>query len=129
MPAGGYRARWQGEEYPAAADPQPDELLIRLYRSNLADGFDEVAPDRYVRTVPAAECDAVLHVTTVCEWQDAPFQLFDERDDELLLEYTGGLVPVAQQLDLTRVERGVYQAWVPRADVRGLRDNVVLLSV
>ncbi len=124
-----YRARWRGEEYAAAADPQPDRLLIRLYRERPADGFDEIASDRYVRAVPATECETILHVTTVCEWRGTPFQLIDERDDELLLEYTGGLVPVAKRLGLSRVERGVYRALVPRVDVRALRENVVLLSL
>jgi hypothetical protein len=127
--AAGYRARWQGDEYPAAADPQPDELRLRLYRSGPADGFDEVAPDRFVRVVAADECEAVLHVSTVCEWQGAPFEVLDERDGELLLEYTGGLVPVAQQLELTRIERGVYRTRVPRAEVQALREDVVLLSL
>ena len=124
-----YRARWRGEEYPAAADPQPDALYIRLYRTDPADGFDEVAPARYVRVVAAADCEVLLHVSTVCEWRGAPFVVLDEPDDDLLLEYTGGLVPVAQRLDLTRVERGVFQTRVPRAEVRALREDLVLLSL
>lgn len=124
-----YRARWQGEEYSAAADPQPDQVCLRLYRPGPADGFDEVSPGHYVKAVTAAECDAVYHVTTVCEWQGAPFQVQDERGDELLLEYTGGSAPVAQELQLQRIERGVYRAWVPRADVPALSEHAVELSV
>lgn len=125
----GYHARWQGEDYPAAVFPQPDGLLIRLHRSAPADGFDQVQSDRHVRTVPAAECDAIWFVTTVCTWRGAPFQVHDEQDDQLLLEYLGGEVPVALRLGLNRIERGVYRGMVPRAEVTELRENVDELSV
>lgn len=125
----GYQARWQGEDYPASVFPQPDGLLIRLYRSAPADGFDEVHADRHVRLVMAAECEAIRFVTTVCTWRGAPFQVHDERDDQLLLEYTGGEVPVAQRLGLRRIERGVYRGLVPRAEVTELRENSVELSL
>jgi hypothetical protein len=123
-----YRARWHGDEYVAGPAPEPDQLWLHLYRDQPAPGFDEVGPGRYVRAVSASDCDAVLYVTMVCEWQGAPFQVQDENDDDLLVEYTGGLVPVAQRLHLQRIERGVYRAWVPRAEVRALRENVVVLS-
>lgn len=125
----GYQARWQGTDYPASVFPQPDGLSIRLYRSGPADGFDEVQPERYVRVVPAAECSALRFVTTVCTWRGAPFQVHDEQDDELLLEYTGGEVPVAQRLGLHRIERGVYRAMVPRAEVTELHEDSVELSI
>jgi|SRR5579875_870462 len=125
----GYQARWHGEDYPAAVFPQPDGLTIRLYRTGPADGFDEVQPERYVRAVPADECEALRFVTTVCTWRGAPFQVHDELDDDLLLEYTGGEVPVAQRLGLRRIERGVYRGLVPRAQVSDLREQSVDLSV
>jgi hypothetical protein len=124
-----YRARWQGEEYPASVFPDRDGLGIRLYRTTPADGFDEVQSDRHVRGVPAAECETVQFVTTVCTWRGAPFQVHDERDDHLLVEYTGGELPVAQRLGLHRIERGVYRGMVPRAEVTELRENAVELSV
>jgi hypothetical protein len=123
-----FRARWNGQEYAAGPDPQPDRLLMRLYRTSPAAGFEEIKPERYVRVVPADECDAILYVTTVCEWFGAPFLVHGETADDLLLEYTGGLLPEAQRLKLQRMERGVYKAWVPRAEVRALRENIVVLS-
>lgn len=123
-----FRARWNGQEYTAGADPQPDQLLIRLYSTTAAEGFEQVTPERYVRVVPAGECDAILYVTTVCEWLGAPFMVHAEDGDDVLVEYTGGLLPETQRLRLQRIERGVYQAWVPRAEVRALRENVVVLS-
>jgi hypothetical protein len=124
-----FRVTWNGAEYQAAADARPDELCMRLYRAEPAEGFDEVEPGRFVRVVPVAECDSVGYVTTVCEWMQAPFQVHDEEDDLLLLEYTGGEVPVARSLQLERLDRGVYRAWVPRVEVQMLRENVVPLSL
>ncbi len=124
-----YRARWNGVEYDVAPDFDGEQLWMRLRRSAPGDGFEQVAPDCYVRPVLATECDQIMFVTTVCEWRREPCQVHDERDDELLLEYTGGRVPVAQQLGLERIERGVYRGWVPRDEVLGLRENTVLLDL
>ena len=123
-----YRVRWRGDEYVAGVDPRPDELWIRLYASSPADGFDEIEPGRHVRAVPAADCDVVRYVTVVCEWRGAPFQVQDEADRDVFVEYTGGLLHIAQRLQLQRIERGVYRTWVPRAEVRAMREEAVVLS-
>jgi hypothetical protein len=123
-----YRVRWRGDEYDAGADPRPDQLRMRLYAPQPALGFDEIEPGRHVRVVPAAECEVILYVTVVCEWRGAPFQVHGEADRQLLLEYTGGLLPVAQRLQLQRIERGVYRTWVPREEVRAMREHAVVLS-
>ncbi|MFD8557491.1 hypothetical protein ACWDOR_01670 [Streptosporangium canum] len=124
-----YRARWQGAEYPAGLDQHPDRLWIRLRSPVPAEGFEESAPGCHVRPVPAEDCQAVYSVTTVCEWRGATCQICDERDGELLVEYVGGLVPVALELGMERVERGVYRRWVPVHEVDGVRENVVLLAL
>lgn len=123
-----YRARWRGTEFDAAPDYDGEQLWMRLHRSTPTDGFDEVKPDCYVRPVPAAECDAIMFVTMVGELRAEPCQVHDEREAELLVEYVGGRAPVARSLGLERVERGVYRGWVPREDVRNLRENIVLLD-
>lgn len=124
-----YRARWAAADYPAVPEPHPDGLLMRLHRSNPAKGFELLAPDLYVRVVPAADCESIAFVVTACRWRGAPFEVHDERDDQLLLEYVGGQVPVAQELGLQRIERGVYRQWVPRADVQDLGEAVITLSL
>ncbi|MCG5218939.1 hypothetical protein [Streptosporangium sp. KLBMP 9127] len=123
-----YRARWRGTDYPANPDPRHDGLWIRLCRAEPAEGFAEVAAGRYVRPVPAAECEAIFHVTTVCEWRGAPCRVHEERAGELLVEYTGGLLPVARALGMERVERGVHRRWVAREEVRDLREHAVPLE-
>ncbi|GII60370.1 hypothetical protein Skr01_04550 [Sphaerisporangium krabiense] len=123
-----YRALFDGVEYEASPDPRADGLWMRLRSDRPAAGFVQVAPGRFVRPAPAEECEAVRFVTTVAEWRDAPCQVRGERDGELLLEYTGGLLPVARRLGLERVERGVHRRWVPRDEVRDLRDQVVDLD-
>lgn len=124
----GYRARWRGADYAATVDPQPNQLWVRLRSAEQAPGFEEIEPQVFARQVTAEECDAVLFVSTVCEWRSAEFHVHDERDDDLLLEYVGGLLPVAQRLELERVERGVYRRWVPRAEVRAMREKQVPIT-
>ncbi|MFI9550161.1 hypothetical protein [Nonomuraea endophytica] len=120
-----YRARWSGADYEAAAELLSGVLWMRLYGSAPADGFEQVRPGRFVRAVPAAECSAIWHVTTVCEWQGAPFLVHTARESELLIEYTGGDARHAVALGLERIERGVYRVWVGRDEVVALGEKVV----
>lgn len=124
-----YRARWRGADYPASPDRHPDRLWIRLRSLTPAEGFEELEPGCFVRPVPAEDCEGIFFVTTVCEWRGARCQVRGERDGELLVEYTGGLVPVALELGMARVERGVYRRWVPKHEVSGLRENALLLDL
>lgn len=122
-----YRARWQGAEYACTPDQRSDGLWVHLISAQPLDEFEELEPGVYLRLVSSAECDMLAHVTMICEWRGEPCLVQDERDDELLLEYTGGQVPRALALGLERIERGVYRGWVRRDEVRGLRENTSLL--
>ncbi|MEV0617737.1 hypothetical protein AB0I81_30755 [Nonomuraea sp. NPDC050404] len=124
----GYRARWRGADHPAAPEPHVLELWVRLRSAEPLDGFEEVEPGCHVRTVPASECESVHFVTVVCTWRGQPFQVHDERNGSLLLEYLGGSVLTARELGLERVERGVYRCWVPRGEVGELREEAVLIT-
>jgi hypothetical protein len=123
-----YRARWHGAEYDASPEQRSGRLWMRLRSTTPDPGFEEVRSDRHVRAVPADECEAVCFVTTVCRWRDAPFRVHDQREDALLLEYTGGQVTVARSLGLERAERGVHRRWVPRDEVTELREHSVSLD-
>ncbi|HEY9437440.1 MAG TPA: hypothetical protein VIS29_02075 [Streptomyces sp.] len=124
-----YRARWRGADYPASPDARHDGLWIRLRRGEPAEGFEEVEPGLHVRAVPAEQCEAIFHVTTMCERRGAPCRVHAERADDLLIEYTGGLLPVARALGMERIERGVHRRWVARDEVRDLREEAVLLDI
>ncbi|MFC4010200.1 hypothetical protein ACFOY2_23435 [Nonomuraea purpurea] len=124
-----YRARWQGADYVASPEPHSLELWVRLRRPEPADGFEEVEPGCHVRTVPAEECAALDFVTTVCDWRGERFQVHDERDGHLLLEYLGASALTATELGLERVERGVYRIWVPRTEANDLREHSVSAHV
>ncbi|MBF8193891.1 hypothetical protein ITP53_51100 [Nonomuraea sp. K274] len=123
-----YLARWRGADYTASPELRAGGLWLRLRAPGPADGFEQAAPGRWVRPVPAAECERVSFVTTVCEWGGAPFLVLADRDGELLIEYCGGLTPVAERLRLERIERGVHRRWVPRDEAMDLRENTVHLS-
>jgi len=122
-----YRARWEGTEYACTPEVFPEGLWIHLCSNQPSAGFEELEPGVYLQLVQATECDVVVYVTTVCQWRGEPCMVHDERDDELLLEYTGGKVPRAMALGLERVERGVYRGWVHRDEARGLRESTTLL--
>lgn len=124
-----YRARWQGADYPASPDPSALELWIRLRREDPAEGFEEVEPGCHVRTVPAAECESLHLLITVCRWNDVDFQVCDERAGELLLEYQGGSALEARSLGLERIERGVYRRWVPCGDTGSVEELAVQLDL
>ncbi|TXK38788.1 hypothetical protein FR742_03690 [Nonomuraea sp. C10] len=123
-----YRARWRGADYVASPEPHPLELWVRLRSPDPADGFEEVEPGCHVRTVPVAECEALDFVTTVCHWRGERFDVRDERDGLLLLEYLGGSALTARELGLERIERGVYRLWVPREEVNDPQEHAVPLN-
>ncbi len=123
----GYVARWRGDEYEASPDHTEYGLQLRLYRTDPAPGFDEVAPNRYRRSVPIGDVEQLMYSTAVCTWRGAPFRVLTADGDQLRVEYTGGQAPVAEQLGLERIDRGLYFGWVPRDEVRGLRGELILL--
>lgn len=122
-----YRARWRGMEYRCTVEVMPDGLWVHLRSEQPLEEFEEFQPGLYLKLVHAAECDMVSYVTMVCQWRGEPCMVHDERDDELLVEYTGGRVPRALELGLDRIERGVYRGWVHRDEVRGLREDTTFL--
>lgn len=123
----GYVARWRGAEYEASPEAADGGLRLRLYRTDPAEGFAEVAPDRYCRVVPIDEAERLMYSTAVCTWRGEPFRVLTADGDQLRVEYVGGQAPVAQQLGLERVDRGLYLGWAPLAEVRGLRGELILL--
>lgn len=117
----GYVARWHGGEYEAS--PAGDE--VRLYRSEPADGFERIGPDRFVRVVPAAEVEDLAYVRTTCSWHGHPFIVLAEHGPWLRVEYTGGRRPVAEALGLENFDFGVYQGWVRANEVTDVREHRV----
>lgn len=115
----GYVARWRGQEYSAS----PNGNDVRLYRSELADGFREVSANRYVRVVPFSEIDELVYIRTTCVWQGQPFIVLAQHGTWLRVEYTGGRWPVAEAMGLETFEFGVYQGWAPTAEVTDLREQ------
>ena len=115
----GFYARWRGAEYEAS----PDGEQVRLYLAQQAEGFQQIAQNRFVQVVPAADVDDLSYVSTYCTWQGEPFVVLGEHQEYLRVEYTGGKAPVAEQLGLEPFDRGVYQAWAPRGEVRDVREE------
>ena len=115
----GFFAGWGDAEYEA----RPDGDRVRLYAAAPADGFDEVAPGRYRRTVPAAELDHLSYVITVCTWHGEPFQVLGEYGGWARVEYMGGRADVAERLGLDLFDHGVYQAWAPRHELADIREE------
>jgi hypothetical protein len=114
----GYYARWRGEEYEAS----PDGSKVHLYAETADEGFEEAGPERFVRVVPAAEVE-LSYISMACTWQDEPFQVLGEYDTWVRVEYAGERPEAAVRLGLEVFDRDVYQAWAPRADIRGLREE------
>lgn len=124
----GYRARWRGVEHPASPEPRPGGLWVRLRRDTPAGGFEEAAPGVFVRVVPVADVEVLTHVTPVCVWRGVPCRVHEDRGGRLVLEYAGGSTPEARALGMRRVARGVHRVEVGRDEVRGLREDTVVLT-
>ena len=114
----GYVARWHGMDYEAS----PDGTSVRLYQPYPGEGFLQVRGGRYVQVRPMSEVDSLSYVRTICTWRGEPFIVLAEHESWLRVEYTGGRAPVARSLGLEEFEFGVYQGWVPAAEVTDLRE-------
>jgi hypothetical protein len=114
----GYLARWQGTEFEASPD---GHAAVRLYRVTPAPGFDEVVAGRYRRVVARDEVEWLGYARTVGLWRELPVLVVAEHGEHVWVEYLGGLAPAALTAGLTRIEPGVYQGWVPRAEVQQLQ--------
>lgn len=114
----GYLARWRGMDYEAS----PDGSSVRLYRPTPAEGFTMVRVGRYVQVRPLSEIDSLSYVRTVCSWRGEPFIVLAQHESWLRVEYTGGKATAARSLGLEEFEFGVYQGWVPAAEVADLRE-------
>ncbi|TDD84761.1 hypothetical protein E1293_12335 [Actinomadura darangshiensis] len=117
----GFYAAWHGAEYEAS----PDGDSVRLYAARHADGFRQIAPERYVQVVPLADVDHLHYVTTHCTWRGEPFVVLGEHEGWLRVEYSGGKAPVAEGLGLELFDRGVYQAWASRHEVEDVHEETV----
>lgn len=117
----GFYAGWRGTEYEAG----PDGDQVRLYLTRHADGFRQVAHDRHVQVVPRSEVEHLSYVSTYCTWRGEPFVVIGEHESWLRVEYTGGKAPVAEQLGLELYDRGVYQAWAPRSEVKDVHEEAI----
>lgn len=117
----GYIARWRGQEYEAS--PCGDE--VRIYASIASEGFVRARTGRFVRVLGLREVEEFCYVRTVCTWRGEPFIVLAEHEDWLRVEYTGGKAPVATELGLEEFDYGVYQGWVPKAEVVGLTEKRV----
>ena len=112
--ANGYRARWRDAEYEASPDGQ---YAVRLYTQLPTPGFAEIREGRHCRVIPRDEADWGGYVRTVAGWRDLPVLVLAERDAQALVEYLGGLAPLALAAGLTRIEPAVYQGWVEMSDL------------
>ena len=117
----GFYAAWRGTEYEAS----PDGEHVRLYAPRHADGFRQVAPDRYVLVIPQSDVDDLRYVMTLCTWRGEPFVVLGEYEGWLRVEYSGGKAPVAERLGLELFDRGVYQAWASRLEVEDVHEESV----
>jgi hypothetical protein len=117
----GYTAVWRGHEYEAS----PDGDDVRLYRTEAANGFEEVRPGRFRRVVPAREVTDVAYVRTTCSWKGAPFIVIGRHEGWLRVEYTGGRRPIAEAMGLEEYDFGVYQGWAPANEVSEVREQRV----
>jgi hypothetical protein len=123
----GYVARWRGIDYEASPDISAGQVSVRLYQTHPAPSFEELAPGRHRLVVPLSEVERLSHVSEICTWRGQPFRVVDRRGADLLVEYTGGQAPVAEQLGLDRVDRGVYRRWIAATEAEAIRDEVLVL--
>jgi hypothetical protein len=118
----GYVASAQGVDFEAVLTNDPDAVdLIWRGQAPSISGFEEVAPEIYVRHVALSELDSVRRIQWRCEYQGEPFIVSADRGDNLLISYAGRNFQKAATLGLRVEDRDYIVGLVPRSDVSNLR--------
>lgn len=117
----GYVVEWRGRQYEAR--PGADGT-VRIYSGDPVDGFEELRPGRHRRIVPASETEGLAYVRTICTWRGERFIVVGEYDTWIRVEYVGGRAPVAERLELDRIDHGVWQTWAPRDEVTDMHEEM-----
>ncbi len=123
-----WRARVGGEEHRAAPELRVDGWWVWLLSPRERPGFVAgPAAGEWVRELPLADCEVLVHLRRVGTWRGADCTVVDERGTELLLQHLG-TGEQARALGFEPVDRGVHRRWVPADEVRGLREEQVVAA-
>lgn len=123
-----WRARVEGEEHRAAPELRADGWWVWLLAESERPGFvPGPAAGEWVRELPLAVCEVLVHLRRVGTWRGADCAVVDERGTELLLQHLGTGAPT-RALGFEQVERGVHRRWVPADEVRGVREEQTLAA-
>ena len=123
LPDGTY-AQWRGTVYPARGTVRPPKA-VRLMAESAEDGFEEVAPGQFRRTVPMSELTALFELRTHCTWMGLRCLVTGSKDNSatLFIDWMESDQTRAKELGFESRERGVYSKAVPRNEVTDLHQE------
>jgi hypothetical protein len=116
LPDGEY-VTWMGRVYQGSVNGPGTVLLVS---TSPEEGFEPTRTGRaFRRTVPRAEAE-VWTLRTRCRWRDLPCSVLGVTDGRTSLRYLGDDGERARAAGMTEVDRGVFSATVPTAEVSEL---------
>lgn len=100
---------------------RPGGRTVRLLSPDPAEGFSAQAAGGWSLEVPREDAVRVT-LRTTCRWRGEPFQVMATEGELLVLRHLGSS-GAARELGLTEVDRGVFNATVPTAEVTDLEQT------
>lgn len=119
-------AVYQGKEYTSGIDRNGKVFLRSTDIEDLDKGFEKCEPFKYEKEeklvvcgkwVDPQEIEKYYRAYTVAHYRGFDFAVVDENEREVLILASGGDYRNWQNLEMTCIDRLVYQKWVNKSEV------------
>ncbi|MEV7397657.1 hypothetical protein [Aeromicrobium sp. NPDC092404] len=124
----GPRARWNGEDLPAAFRADTSQIELVHVGDGPPPGFEPVRPTVSRRIVDVAECEAVFEAVLTGRVGELPVRVLQRAGDHSLVHVTGISTEVATDLGAVEVEPGRFELVTPSRTVTDLGGSTYELA-
>jgi hypothetical protein len=117
----GTRALWHDHDLPAELSRDGATVELIAVGRAAPDGFDEVRPDVWRRSVPRSEVDCVFEPVLTCSYRDVPCRILQHTGDRSHLLLLSDHPENSSWLGAAEVDVGSYEVVAPTAELTNLR--------
>ncbi|HEY0640175.1 MAG TPA: hypothetical protein VGD67_21305 [Pseudonocardiaceae bacterium] len=121
---GGYFARYGERLYKSnAVAPSAPAVPLIHYGDDVPDvGFEKLKDGVWRRRVPRSELTEYYRLEYRCMYRNLDCSMSREEGDDVEVLYLAGNSYAAAEAGMKEIDRGVFQAWVPRSELEHVQE-------